>query len=221
MACKAKPADRVNRFFTRSLRGSRGKPRVAEGEGFEPSMRFRIHAFQACALGQTMRPLRRLRMVEVGGPVMNGREAMELALEEARTALEHGDVPVGAVLLGPDGSVLASDHNRREETGDATAHAEMLVISGASRAIGDWRLTDCTLVVTLEPCAMCAMAAVWARIGRIVYGAADLKAGAAWSLFNIPQDERLNHHIELEARVLEEECSAILQEFFESRRAGA
>ncbi len=152
---------------------------------------------------------------------MNGREAMELALEEARTALEHGDVPVGAVLLGPDGSVLASDHNRREETGDATAHAEMLVISGASRAIGDWRLTDCTLVVTLEPCAMCAMAAVWARIGRIVYGAADLKAGAAWSLFNIPQDERLNHHIELEARVLEEECSAILQEFFESRRAGA
>lgn len=152
---------------------------------------------------------------------MNGREAMELALEEARTALEHGDVPVGAVLLGPDGSVLASDHNRREETGDATAHAEMLVISGASRAIGDWRLTDCTLVVTLEPCAMCAMAAVWARIGRIVYGAADLKAGAAWSLFNIPQDERLNHYIELEARVLEEECTAILQEFFESRRAGA
>ena len=149
---------------------------------------------------------------------MDRPAAMELALEEARKALKHGDVPVGAVLLGADGEVLAADHNRREELGDATAHAEMLVISTASRAIDDWRLGGCTLVVTLEPCAMCAMAAVWARVDRIVYGAADLKAGAAWSLFNIPQDERLNHRIELEAGIREEECSRLLEEFFASRR---
>lgn len=149
---------------------------------------------------------------------MDRPAAMELALEEARKALKHGDVPVGAVLLGADGEVLAADHNRREELGDATAHAEMLVISTASRAIDDWRLGGCTLVVTLEPCAMCAMAAVWARVDRIVYGAADLKAGAAWSLFNIPQDERLNHRIELEAGIRVEECSRLLEEFFASRR---
>lgn len=144
--------------------------------------------------------------------------AMRVALAEARLAIGHGDVPIGAVLLGPDGSVVARDHNRREEQGDATAHAEMLVIAGRSRECGDWRLTGHTLVVTLEPCAMCAMAAVWARIDRIVYGAADLKAGAAWSLFNIPQDERLNHRCDLVAGVLAEECGALLEEFFSSRR---
>ena len=149
---------------------------------------------------------------------MDGRAAMEVALDEARKALKHGDVPVGAVLLDAEGNVLAANHNRREESGDATAHAEMLVISEASKALGDWRLEGCTLVVTLEPCAMCAMAAVLARVDRIVYGAADLKAGAVWSLFNIPQDERLNHHIELEAGVQEEESSQLLQKFFESRR---
>jgi tRNA(adenine34) deaminase len=144
--------------------------------------------------------------------------AMGAALDEAAAAPAGGDVPIGAVLVGPDGTVVAADHNRREERGDATAHAEMLVLSAASRRLGDWRLTGHTLVVTLEPCPMCAMAAVWARVDRIVYGAADPKAGAAWTLFNIPQDERLNHHCDLVAGVREAECAALLAEFFRSRR---
>ena len=148
---------------------------------------------------------------------MNADTAMEIALDEARAALEHGDVPVGALLLDRDGGVVAQDHNRREELGDATAHAEMLVISKRSRALDNWRLNRHTLVVTLEPCAMCAMAAVWARIDRIVYGAADLKACAAWSLFNIPQDERLNHRIELTEGVRQTECRQLMEDFFSRR----
>jgi len=144
--------------------------------------------------------------------------AMRMALGEAGAALEHGDVPVGAVLIGPDGSVVAADHNRREERSDPTAHAEMLVLSAAAKSLGDWRLVGHTLVVTLEPCAMCAMAAVWARVDRIVYGAADPRAGAAWSLYNIPQDERLNHRCDLVAGVLGDECSLLLEEFFQSVR---
>ena len=143
---------------------------------------------------------------------------MSVALEEARSALDHDDVPVGAVLLDQGGAIVGRDHNRREELGDATAHAEMLVISARSRELGQWRLSGYTLVVTLEPCPMCAMAAVWARIDRIVYAAADLKAGGAWSLFNIPQDERLNHRVEIEAGVLAEESRALLDSFFSSRR---
>ncbi len=149
---------------------------------------------------------------------MNADTAMEIALSEANAAMGHGDVPVGAVLLDGDGEVVAQNHNRREELGDATAHAEMLVLSERSKNLGDWRLTGHTLVVTLEPCAMCAMAAVWARIERIVYGAADLKAGAAWSLFNIPQDERLNHTIKLTQGVLESKSAALLESFFSQRR---
>ncbi len=145
-------------------------------------------------------------------------ESMRLALGQARTAGDHGDVPVGAVLLNRAGDVVAAAHNRREVDGDASAHAEMLAISMASRAQGDWRLDGHTLVVTLEPCAMCAMAAVWARLERIVFGASDLKAGAAWSLYNIPQDERLNHRVDLVSGVLEEECSDLLTEFFAERR---
>ncbi|GMQ93939.1 MAG: tRNA adenosine(34) deaminase TadA [Acidimicrobiia bacterium] len=145
---------------------------------------------------------------------MNADAAMQIALNEANAARDHGDVPVGAVLLDASGEVVASDHNRREELGDATGHAEMLIISRRSRELGNWRLAGHTLVVTLEPCAMCAMAAVWARVDRIVYGTADLKAGAAWSLFNIPQDERLNHRIELTHGVLEDECRALLETFF-------
>jgi tRNA(adenine34) deaminase len=144
--------------------------------------------------------------------------AMDAALSEATAAVEHGDVPVGAVLLDASGAAVASNHNRREELGDATAHAEMLVISERSRSLGRWRLEGHTLVVTLEPCAMCAMAAVWARVDRIVYGAADLKAGAVWSLFNIPQDERLNHYVEVVAGVKETECREILEAFFASKR---
>jgi tRNA(adenine34) deaminase len=143
---------------------------------------------------------------------------MRQALEQAGMALGHGDVPIGAVLLDASGAVVAADHNRREELGDATAHAEMLVLSAASRALGDWRLTGHTLVVTLEPCAMCAMAAVWARVERIVYGAPDPKAGGAWSLYNIPQDARLNHRIDLISGVLAEESATLLEQFFSSRR---
>lgn len=142
---------------------------------------------------------------------------MELALAEARQAIEHGDVPIGAVLVDPDGNVVASDHNRREQREDALAHAEMLVL-GAAAGSDDWRLTDHTLIVTLEPCAMCAGAIQQARLGHLIYGAADLKAGACWSLYNIPQDARLNHRVEMTAGIREAECSAILSEFFESRR---
>ena len=149
---------------------------------------------------------------------MDATEAMGIALEEAALALAHDDVPIGAVLLDTSGEVVAADHNRREEHGDATAHAELLVLSHRSREIDDWRLTGHTLVVTLEPCAMCAMAAVWARVDRIVYGAADPKAGAAWSLYNIPQDERLNHRCELVAGVREEEAADLLASFFADRR---
>ena len=144
--------------------------------------------------------------------------AMKQALDEARLALAEGDVPVGAVLLDPSGSIVASDHNRKEQDSDPTAHAEMLVLRRGAQALGDWRLDGHTLVVTLEPCAMCAMAAVSARIERIVYGATDPRAGAAWSLYNIPQDERLNHRCELVSGVLPEESSALLNGFFEARR---
>jgi tRNA(adenine34) deaminase len=144
--------------------------------------------------------------------------AMRAALAEAARSAAQGDVPVGAVLLDPDGNIIASDHNRREELQDPTAHAEMRVLSAAARAAGDWRLTGHTLVVTLEPCAMCAGAAVWSRLGRIVYGASDLKAGAAWSLYNIPQDRRLNHRVDLVEGVLGDECAALLTRFFGDRR---
>ncbi|MBT8207767.1 MAG: nucleoside deaminase [Acidimicrobiia bacterium] len=143
---------------------------------------------------------------------------MALAIEQAKLALQHDDIPIGAVLVDPEGVVVAADHNRREELGDATAHAEMLVLSSRSRQLGRWRLAGHTLVVTLEPCPMCAMAAVWSRVDRIVYGAADLKAGGAWSLYNIPQDERLNHRIDLVAGVRQDETSQLLTDFFADRR---
>ena len=143
---------------------------------------------------------------------------MDAALVEARLAKAHDDVPIGAALVDSDGVIVALDHNRREQRNDATAHAELLVLAAASCERGDWRLTGHTLVVTLEPCAMCAMAAVWARVDRIVYGAADPKAGAAWSLYNIPQDERLNHRCDLVAGVREVEAGALLDEFFQQKR---
>ena len=165
-----------------------------------------------------MRPLRGLSSVQAKGKVVTWDTAMKSALSEAAKAPDHGDIPIGAVLLDPQGNAVASDHNRREELGDATAHAEMLVISDRSRELGSWRLEGHTLVVTVEPCAMCAMAAVWARLDRIVYGAADLRAGACWSQFNIPQDERLNHHIDLVADVRADEAAAQLDGFFSQRR---
>jgi len=145
--------------------------------------------------------------------------AMTAALAQAAAATETGEVPVGAVLVDGEGSVVAAGHNRQEELSDPTAHAEMLVLREAARARGDRRLIGLTLVVTLEPCAMCAMAAVWARVDRIVYGAADPKAGAAWSLYNIPQDQRLNHRCELVAGVEEEACAGLLADFFRERRS--
>lgn len=143
---------------------------------------------------------------------------MRAALDLAREAAEAGDVPVGAVLLDATGLIVAGDRNRREELADPTAHAEMLVLSRRSQEIGDWRLVGHTLVVTLEPCPMCAGASVLARLERIVYGAADPKAGAAWSLYNIPQDRRLNHRIELADGVLGQESRQILEEFFVAKR---
>src|SRR5579884_110361 len=122
---------------------------------------------------------------------------MRLALDEARRAPEHGDVPIGAVVVGPDARSLGSAHNERESTGDPTAHAEVLALRAASRSLGSWRLAGCTLVVTLEPCAMCAGAAVLARIDRVVYAADDPKAGAVGSLWDVVRDPRLNHRPEV------------------------
>ncbi|MEX1037999.1 MAG: tRNA adenosine(34) deaminase TadA [Acidimicrobiia bacterium] len=145
-------------------------------------------------------------------------EAMRAALDQARRAIDHGDVPIGAVLLDNQGDVVASDHNRREQLNDPTAHAEMLVLSSRAREVESWRLVGHTLVVTLEPCAMCAGASVLARVDRIVYGAADLKAGAVWSLYNIPQDRRLNHRVNVVSGILEADCASILSEYFEALR---
>lgn len=141
-----------------------------------------------------------------------------MALAEAQACLQHGDVPVGAVVLDPAGNIVARDRNRREVNQDPTAHAEILALRTASQAIGSWRLTDHTLVVTLEPCAMCAGAVVWARVATLVYGAADLKAGAALSLYNIPGDARLNHQSRIVDGILAAESRALLTEFFASRR---
>jgi len=157
-----------------------------------------------------------LRAHSVGA--MTNAEAMQLALSEASRARDHGDVPVGAVIIGPDGEVIASEHNRTVERSDPTAHAEILAIRAAAETLGDWRLNGHTLVVTLEPCPMCAGASVSARLERIVYGASDPKAGAAWSLYNIPQDERLNHRCELVAGVMADESADLLTDFFSSRR---
>lgn len=144
-------------------------------------------------------------------------EWMRLAILEAARAVDHGDVPVGAVVVR-DGQVVASRHNERELTGDPTAHAEVLALRDAAREIGSWRLTDCTLVVTLEPCLMCGGAAVNARVGRIVYGAADMAAGACLSLYNVCDDPRLNHRVDLTAGVESEACAKLLTDFFAARR---
>src|SRR5688572_6183015 len=142
---------------------------------------------------------------------------MRLALEEAALAAEHGDVPIGAVAL-VDGEVVARRHNERELASDPTAHAELLCLRDAAAARDGWRLDDVTLVVSLEPCPMCAGALWAARIDRLVYGAADLKAGATGSLYNLCSDPRLNHEVDVTAGVLAEESTALLQAFFADRR---
>ena len=155
---------------------------------------------------------------------------MGLALAEAHRALDTEDVPIGAVIIGPDGAVLGSGRNQREELGDPTAHAEVVAIREAAERLrklstldggsGDgWRLADCTLVVTLEPCAMCAGAIVLARIPRVVFGAWDEKAGAAGSVFDVLRERRLNHWVEVYPGVREAECAALLREFFAGHRS--
>ncbi|WP_055533662.1 tRNA adenosine(34) deaminase TadA [Streptomyces graminilatus] len=144
---------------------------------------------------------------------------MRLALAEAGRAALGGDVPVGAVVLAADGTtVLASGHNEREATGDPTAHAEVLALRRAAAELGEWRLSGCTLVVTLEPCTMCAGAVVQSRIDRVVYGARDEKAGAAGSLWDLVRDRRLNHRPEVIGGVLADDCADLLTTFFRHDR---
>jgi tRNA(adenine34) deaminase len=149
--------------------------------------------------------------------VVTDDEAMALALHEAHVALTQGEVPVGAVVLH-DGTVVARRHNEREQRQDPTAHAEVLALQDAAASLGTWRLVDCTLVVTLEPCIMCAGALLAARIGRLVYGAADLKGGATASLYNVLADPRVNHNPPVTHGVRAEDSTALLTAFFAERR---
>lgn len=144
---------------------------------------------------------------------------MELALDEARAALGRGDVPIGAVVLSPAGEVIGRGHNIREAEGDPTGHAEVVALREAARAVGEWRLTGCTLVVTLEPCTMCAGALVLSRVERLVFGAYDEKLGAVGSLWDVVRDRRLNHRPEVVAGVLEAECAGMLDDFFRGQRS--
>jgi tRNA(adenine34) deaminase len=143
---------------------------------------------------------------------------MQLALREAEAAAAEDEVPIGAVIVH-GGRVIASAHNQREQLHDPTAHAEMIAITQAAGVLGDWRLEGCTLYVTLEPCPMCAGAIVLARVPRVVYGAADPKAGAAASLYRLLDDGRLNHRAEITTGVLRDECGAILTRFFAQKRS--
>jgi tRNA(adenine34) deaminase len=145
-------------------------------------------------------------------------QPMAEALEQARRSLSWGDVPIGAVVAR-GGELLARAGNERERRGDPTAHAEILALRAASEAVGSWRLSGCTMYVTLEPCAMCAGAAVLARLDRVVFGAPDPKAGFAGSLGDLLRDPRLNHRVEVEGGVLAEEAGELLREFFRRRRA--
>ncbi len=165
-----------------------------------------------------------------GRPLWNGSEHtfmkkmksdrayMEMAVAEARLAMARGEAPIGAVLVDDEGGVLARAHNRREGDHDATAHAEILAIREAGRRLGHWRLTGCTLYVTLEPCPMCAGALVMGRLARVVYGVPDARAGAVESIFNVPGHPSLNHRVAVTAGVMEDECRALLQAFFRCRR---
>jgi tRNA(adenine34) deaminase len=146
-------------------------------------------------------------------------ELMAAALEEARDAIAHGDVPIGAVVARLDtGEIVARRHNERELAADPTAHAEVLALRDAAEALGQWRLDECALVVTLEPCPMCAGAAINARVGLVAFGAADPKAGATGSLYNLAADPRLNHEMPVISGVRAEACATLLRGFFADRR---
>ena len=144
---------------------------------------------------------------------------MRLALDEARRAGEHGDVPIGAVVA-KDGEVISAACNERELRSDPTAHAEILALQAASKTLGTWRLAGTTIYVTLEPCPMCAGALVLGRVQRLIYGPQDPKAGAALSLYNIPADPRLNHHVDVTPGFMAEEGAALLSNFFREKRSG-
>ena len=143
---------------------------------------------------------------------------MRVALNEAKKAHDVDEVPIGAAMFDKDDNLICANHNRRELDQNPTSHAEILVLEEASQILGTWRLEDTTLAVTLEPDAMCAGAIVNARIRKLIYSAPNLKAGAAYSLYNIPQDPRLNHHVEIKDNILSHESEAILSSFFDSKR---
>jgi tRNA(adenine34) deaminase len=153
-------------------------------------------------------------------PDVSSIDLMRLALNEASAAAEAGDVPIGAVIVhDPTGEVIGRGRNRREADDDPTAHAEIIALRDAARRLGQWRLLDCTLYVTLEPCPMCAGAIVAARVPRLVYGCDDPKAGAVRTLYKICQDPRLNHCVEVTAGVCADECAEVLRAFFRVQRA--
>jgi tRNA(adenine34) deaminase len=157
--------------------------------------------------------------MSLGTPPHGYEEAMRKAISIAHRAEESGDVPVGAVVLDPDGAVIGAGHNARVSATDPTAHAEVLAIREAAASRGTWRLEGCTLVVTLEPCTMCAGAVGLARLATLVFGAYDAKAGAVGSLWDVVRDRRLNHRPDVVGGVLEAETGAMLRGFFESRRS--
>ncbi|WP_300675961.1 nucleoside deaminase [Nocardioides sp.] len=148
----------------------------------------------------------------------NDAELMGLAFDEARSALASGDVPIGAIVVSPYGEVIGRGHNLREATGDPTGHAEVVALREAAATVGEWRLEGCTLVVTLEPCTMCAGAIVLSRIARLVFAAYDDKAGAVGSLWDVVRDRRLNHRPEVLAGVRAEESARMLADFFAGHR---
>ena len=145
-------------------------------------------------------------------------DKMRVALNEAKKAYDVDEVPIGAAIFDKDDNLICANHNRRELDQNPTSHAEILVLEEASKILGTWRLEDTTIAVTLEPDAMCAGAIVNARVSKLIYGAPNLKAGAAYSLYNIPQDPRLNHHVEIKDNILSHESEAILSSFFDSKR---
>ena len=157
-------------------------------------------------------------MSQASPPADQWAQPMRLALDEARAALATEDVPVGAVVLSPNGDVIGRGRNVREVDADPTGHAEIVAMRQAAREVGEWRLTGCTLVVTLEPCTMCAGALVLARVERLVFGAYDEKAGAVGSLWDVVRDRRLNHRPEVIAGVLADESTGLLEEFFSRHR---
>tara|TARA_B000000477_G_scaffold120832_1_gene122705 strand:- start:2 stop:460 length:459 start_codon:yes stop_codon:yes gene_type:complete len=145
-------------------------------------------------------------------------DKMKVALGEARKAFDIDEVPVGAAIFDKEDNLICANHNRREIDQNPISHAEILVLEEASQILGTWRLEEATIAVTLEPDAMCAGAILNARISKLIYGAPNLKAGAAFSLYNIPQDARLNHHVEIKDNILSHESEAILSSFFDSKR---